>query len=506
MAFNLPPAQYLMNQNSSNNRGSFDNAFQTGQKTGGNLPITSNAAQVQNGGGNEGIYFGLNSQNSTAAQDASSNTKVMLTSVQFNAPNRIQVGTKAQRGVVARLTSGAGGSNYREYVIGGNDSPFASSQAGPVTICIDLSSDSNDTDGGSYDNSAVTGWGFGTFKTNLAGGSSSLCFFQRFFLFDTGKGEPNLPTFTGLANFDDAVTAVLGTNYTNKIGSWATKSGSAIFLPIPFSFGDGSTATTFDDNGAAVISPSDNALNQENFRLTNNAMRVYWNASSSDVITLSGGYSWGTAAPWNFNENQGTCTLSGTFVGMGDFSIGSAVTANGSFNLSTGSAVISEGAAINNITVAGDVNLVGDSITAFEGLNIGGALDFDTAGTYTITSSTIEEVTNSSGGSVTILLGPNSIINVNSGPNITIESPPSVLTLTGLQVNSEIRVYEAGTINELAGVENSTTVFTASIDAPLVDIVIASLEYVYIKLRDVDTSIDVNLPIQQQFDRNYENP
>ena len=179
---------------------------------------------------------------------------------------------------------------------------------------------------------------------------------------------------------------------------------------------------------------------------------------------------WGTAAPWDFNEAQGTCTLSGTFVGMGDFSIGSAVTANGSFNLSTGSAVISEGAAINNITVAGDVNLVGDSVTVFEGLNIGGALDFDTAGTYTITGSTIEEVTNSSGGNVIILLGPNSTINVNSGPNITVESPPSVLTLTGLQVNSEIRVYEAGTINELAGVENSTTVFTASIDAPLVDI------------------------------------
>ena len=63
MAFNLPDAQYLMRSNSSSNRGSFDSAFQTGQKTGGNLPITFVAAQVQNGGGNEGIYFGMDSQN-----------------------------------------------------------------------------------------------------------------------------------------------------------------------------------------------------------------------------------------------------------------------------------------------------------------------------------------------------------------------------------------------------------------------------------------------------------
>ena len=506
MAFNLPPAQYLMNQNSSNNRGSFNNAFQTGQKTGGNLPITSAAAQVQNAGGNEGIYFGLNSQNSTAGQDATGNTKVMLTSVQFNAPNRIQVGTKAERGVVARLTSGAGGSNYREYIIGGNDSPFASSQAGPVTICIDLSSDSNDSSGGSYDNSNVTGWGFGTFKFNLAGGSSNLCFFQRFFLFDTGKGEPNLPTFTGTSNFDEAVDLVFGSDYTTKIGAWCPKSGSAIFLPIPFSLGNGSTATNFDDNGATIISPSDNALNQENFRLTNDAMRVYWNASSSDVISLSGGYSWGTAAPWDFNETQGACTLSGTFVGMGDFSIGSAVTATGNFSLAAGSAVLSEGADINGINVSGDLNIVGDSVTAFNGLTVGGALNFDTPGTYTITNSNIEEVTNTSGGTVDILLGPNSTINVNTGPDINVLIPPAVLTLTGLQVDSEIRVYTAGTFTELAGVENSTTVFTASIDEPLVDIVIFNLQYVAIKLKDIDLSSDLTLPIQQQFDRNYENP
>ena len=279
-----------MNTNASNNRGSFDSGFQLGQKTAGNLPITSNATQVTNSGGNEGIYFGLDSQTSTSSSDASTNTKVLLTSVQFNAPNRIQVGTLAQRGVVARLTSGSGASDYREYRIGGNDTPFASAQAGPVTICLDLSVDGEDDSGGTYDNSDVTGWGYGTFKVNLAGNNSSLCFFQRVFLFDTEKGGANLPTFTGNSNFDDALSVIQGSDYTTKIGAWFTKSGSSFFAPMPFSFGDGASAVNFDDQGVAVVSPANNASGQENFRLTNNAMRVYLDTrnDAADTVNLSG--------------------------------------------------------------------------------------------------------------------------------------------------------------------------------------------------------------------------
>jgi hypothetical protein len=191
---------------------------------------------------------------------------------------------------------------------------------------------------------------------------------------------------------------------------------------------------------------------------------------------------------------------------MGDITIGSSITANGSFNLSTGSRVITKGANINGINVAGDLMVSGDSVTTFEGLNIGGALMFDTAGTYTITTSNIEEVINTSGGAVEILLGVNSNINVNTGPNINILIPPSVLTLTGLQPGTEIRVYESGTITEIAGVESSSTVFTASIDANSVDIVILALQYVYLRLNAVDTSSDTTLPIQQRVDQNYENP
>ncbi len=84
---------------------------------------------------------------------------------------------------------------------------------------------------------------------------------------------------------------------------------------------------------------------------------------------------------------------------------------------------------------------------------------------------------------------------------------PSVLTLTGLQPNTEIRVYEAGTINEVGGVENSGTVESFDLlGINSVNIVILALEYEYLRLENVPTTSDITLPIQQLPDRNYENP
>lgn len=83
---------------------------------------------------------------------------------------------------------------------------------------------------------------------------------------------------------------------------------------------------------------------------------------------------------------------------------------------------------------------------------------------------------------------------------------PAVLTLTNLQPNTEVRVFEAGTATELGGVENSTTSFSLSVQVPAVDIAIISLGYQNLKLEGIVTTADTSLPIQQQLDRNYVNP
>ncbi len=82
----------------------------------------------------------------------------------------------------------------------------------------------------------------------------------------------------------------------------------------------------------------------------------------------------------------------------------------------------------------------------------------------------------------------------------------STLTLTNLKSNSEVRVYQAGTTTELAGVENSSTTFTATVSVGSVDIVVHSLGYEYQKIEGADTSSNLTLPIQQRVDRNYRNP
>jgi hypothetical protein len=75
-----------------------------------------------------------------------------------------------------------------------------------------------------------------------------------------------------------------------------------------------------------------------------------------------------------------------------------------------------------------------------------------------------------------------------------------------LEPNTEVRVYQAGTTTEVAGVENSGTSETFSISVSSVDIVLHALAFIYQRLDAVNTSTDRSIPIQQQEDRQFENP
>lgn len=85
------------------------------------------------------------------------------------------------------------------------------------------------------------------------------------------------------------------------------------------------------------------------------------------------------------------------------------------------------------------------------------------------------------------------------------------LTLTGLKVNTEVRIFEAGTTTELGGVENSGTSFIYKyqhdrVTNPLVDVVLMSLGYIYQRIESLSLGINnAELPIQQIVDRNYSN-
>lgn len=148
---------------------------------------------------------------------------------------------------------------------------------------------------------------------------------------------------------------------------------------------------------------------------------------------------------------------------------------------------------------------------------------------YTLTLNNITFVQNENLKDIAVqYVGPNTLTIINAGSNAEeVSTPiekdldggttvitgggtinvltPSTLTLTGLQPNSEVRVYTAGTTTEIAGVENSGTSEAATISEPFVDVVIHNVAYEYLKISNVDMSENVTLPIQQRFDRNYRN-
>ncbi len=99
-------------------------------------------------------------------------------------------------------------------------------------------------------------------------------------------------------------------------------------------------------------------------------------------------------------------------------------------------------------------------MTSFNDITVTGAMNFDTAGTYTLTNSVVNEVTNSSGGAVIININ-NTIITTNTGPNITIVLPLRDISVTGFSAGSRICVYNQNTATKVYNAVVAGTSYTA---------------------------------------------
>lgn len=89
-------------------------------------------------------------------------------------------------------------------------------------------------------------------------------------------------------------------------------------------------------------------------------------------------------------------------------------------------------------------------------------------------------------------------------------APPTTITLTGLQENSEVRAYlgaDSSTAIEIDGIENSSTSFTFTQDYAGQEgyIVIASIGYQNTILNLTYLSENQSIPVNQIIDRNYRN-
>lgn len=134
---------------------------------------------------------------------------------------------------------------------------------------------------------------------------------------------------------------------------------------------------------------------------------------------------------------------------------------------------------------------------------------------YGAIGTTDAAIYNNSGHAITINISGGTTPTYRNGvdASTTIVATANV-SFTGMKDNTEIRVYDSGTGEQIADIENATDgspdnrSFTWS-DAPgnVVDYVIHSVSYETIRVNGYTVpSAVASIPIQQRIDRNYENP
>ena len=192
--------------------------------------------------------------------------------------------------------------------------------------------------------------------------------------------------------------------------------------------------------------------------ISNPTITVSADRSKEDIYDYSQ-YWWALSA--NMQESEPLTTLDGL-----------------NFSLASGWSLVLDGGNITGgMSLSGDVTVT--VVTDLSGLDISGTLTLDSAGTYNFTDCAINEVENTSGGSITINALGSTTITTNLGPNITIINAKTVEVtvlddVTGSPIESA-HVYIAKT-SDLSEILNDATnasgyVFTAynyTSDTPVV--------------------------------------
>lgn len=310
----------------------------TGTKPNGSLPHPDVATEFDNNTAGSIKGYVKEFTDGGAGEDVSSDTRLLLWSNQYNAPNRIQVDTVANAGLSLKIFSGTvNGSIWREYYVGGNDTPNGFCCSGQFPLIIDLNDDDFDAELGTFDNTDVTGVAVLVHRLNMAGTATNWNYQGKMYLISTTKSSADTPTFSGAGTLiQDIVTEVQGVDFTDKLGSWVRQIGSVIFIDFGFRIGNNSTITEFDDEGATVVSPVSNDPSDPSKRLTLQACRTYLNLrnNAADTADFSGTWIWQTRALFDWDQDDSAIvTFNGpTFRGMGDFTLGSSISGDATFD------------------------------------------------------------------------------------------------------------------------------------------------------------------------------
>jgi len=139
---------------------------------------------------------------------------------------------------------------------------------------------------------------------------------------------------------------------------------------------------------------------------------------------------------------------------------------------------------VEEVAGGGDLSLVAENITFNERVSVD--VYYEGAGTL--------QWTNNNGSNAS--KGTSNVVFINLAQ----------VTLTDLYDSSEVRVYQSGTQNEIAGIESTLGgTFTFTTGYPLIDINILSLEYLIQRIENVQSTSSISIAVNQVTDRQYEN-
>ena len=301
-----------------------------------------------------------------------------------------------------------------------------------------------------------------------------------------GQTSANVTTATGFT--DSNKTLVFRDGFVN-----------AGFFGMEFDLGSAST----------VIDLSSNVFISEGNTTTTDTRAVVVVTGTAGTLDITGG---------SFSNFEGFDLTSGvTFTGV-SFAACNNITQNGS--------------TLNRCTISGDTAGVGNAFVVSNDPSSlsnndftfasGHAIEITTPGTYTFSGNTFAgygadgtttaAVYNNSGGVVTLNIaggGDTPTVRNGTAASTTINNNTQV-TLTGLQPNTEVRVYtdvsgDNGT--EIDGVENSGTTFAFTAPAAsTINIMVNHLNYLPADVWQLTVpSTDTSIPISQVTDRQYAN-
>jgi len=335
-------------------------------------------------------------------------TRVMLIAIRFDRPENIQINTIANAGITLRLYSGAGSpsTNWREWRVGGSDSPLANCAKGFYPLALDLNAANYDASNGTFDNTDIRCWGIRCHKLDLVSGSTPnmIMYISKMYLLVASRYSSDIGTFTGTASILDAVDFCAGTTFSNKVGEWVRRIGDAVAMDMGFRIGDNSTATQFTDDGKTIIFSGHNSSTDPRSFMTSNgqALFSYLRDNAADTITLSGVWVFRVNASIYFNQNNDSViTLNDpVFRGLGWSQWGSEVSGSASFFDCSPQALVHADADLNGSTFRGSISNVQLRIAAGGSMDIADmtflsysgkhAIRIEAAGTYGIDNCTFD--------------------------------------------------------------------------------------------------------------------